>query len=59
MRVAIFASRGIRLPDLGPLLPENTSEILAGGPEGIARTVRERFLTQEIPVRELLPDREA
>ena len=56
MRIAVVGSRSFRVDDLGPYLPEGTSEIISGGARGVDSSAREYALAQGIRLREFLPE---
>ena len=58
MKVAVIGSRGLPLPEIAHLLPENTDEILSGGARGIDAGVKKWASENGVPLREFLPDYE-
>ena len=56
MRVAIIGSRGLRVSDLSPYLPANTTQIISGGARGIDACAKAYALACGISYLELLPD---
>ena len=52
----MVGSRSCHVDDLGPYLPEGTSEIISGGARGVDSSAREYALAQGIRLREFLPE---
>jgi len=55
MKVAVIGSRGIRIDHLEDYLPENVTEIVSGGAQGVDASAREYALAHGIKLTEFLP----
>ena len=60
MKVAVIGSKGLVIRDLEELLPRGTKEIVLGGAQDIAKSVRECLAAYENDIKlvEFLPDYE-
>ena len=56
MKVAVVGSRSIKNVDLAKFLPENTTEIVSGGADGVDSCARAYALENGIPLKEFLPE---
>ncbi len=56
MKVAIVGSRGLRIEDFTPYLPEETTEIVSGGAKGIDTCAAEYARTHGLVLTEFKPD---
>lgn len=56
MRVAVIGSRGLRVDDLERYLPEDTTEIISGGAQGVDESAREYALRHGLKLTEYLPE---
>ncbi len=56
MKVVIIGSRNLKVDNLAPYLPSNTTEIVSGGARGVDHCAREYALTHGIKFTEFLPD---
>ena len=58
MRIAIVGSRGLRVTDLGKYLPDDVTEIISGGANGIDTCAKEYAQSNGIKLTEYLPEYE-
>ena len=56
MKLAIIGSRTLVVDNLDSYLPENITEIVSGGAKGIDQCARKYALSNNIPLKEFLPD---
>lgn len=56
MKVAVIGSRNLSVNNLEIYLPENISEIVSGGAQGIDRCARNYAIKNGITLKEFLPD---
>lgn len=56
MKVAVIGSRGIRIDHLEDYLPQDVTEIVSGGAQGVDASAREYALAHGIRLTEFLPD---
>lgn len=56
MKVAVIGSRSLEIDHLEDYLPENASEIITGGAQGIDHCAREYALRNQLPLTEFLPE---
>ena len=58
MKIAIIGSRNIFVDNLGQYLPENTTEIVSGGANGVDSCAEEYAESNKIKLKEFLPEYE-
>lgn len=58
MKVAIVGSRGLKIKDFSPYLPQGTNEIVSGGAVGIDTYAKEYAECHGIKLTEFLPEYE-
>ena len=56
MKVAVIGSRNLTVEDLGPYLPEETTEIVSCGAKGVDTCAREYALSKGLKLTKFLPD---
>ena len=56
MKVAVIGSRNLTIEDLGPYLPEETTEIVSGGAKGVDTCAREYASANGLKLTEFLPE---
>lgn len=55
MKIAVIGSRNLKINNLQEYLPENTTEIISGGANGIDTCAKEYALAHNIKLTEFLP----
>ena len=58
MKVAIVGSRSIRIDDLAPYIPKETTEIVSGGASGVDTCAKDYAISHKIKLTEFLPNYE-
>lgn len=56
MKVAVVGSRSLSVPDLMDYLPQETTEIISGGAQGVDRSARDCAMKNHLKLTEYLPD---
>lgn len=56
MKVAVIASRGLCINNLGKYLPQGTTEIVSGGAKGVDTSAKTYALSHDIKLTEFLPE---
>jgi predicted Rossmann fold nucleotide-binding protein DprA/Smf involved in DNA uptake len=56
MKVAVIGSRGLYVDDLERYLPEDTTEIISGGAQGVDESARVYALRHGLKLTEYLPE---
>ena len=56
MKIAVIGSRSITVSNLGDYLPQDTTELMAGGAKGVDTCVKQYARENGIPFVEYLPD---
>ncbi len=56
MRIAVVGSRKVNVYDLGKYMPDECTEIISGGAEGVDRCAAEYARKNNIDLMEILPD---
>lgn len=56
MRIAVIGSRGLTVDNLGDYLPENVTQLVSGGAQGVDRCARAYAEKTGLPLLEFLPD---
>ena len=56
MKVAVIGSRTVKVENLSPYLPQETTEIVSGGAKGIDTCAKQYAIEHSIPYTEFLPD---
>ena len=56
MKVAIIGSRNLRVNNLEKYLPEDVTELVSGGADGIDSCAKAYAVKNNIPIKEFLPD---
>lgn len=56
MRVAVIGSRTLRVENLEKYLPEDVTELVSGGADGIDSCAKAYAIKNNIPIKEFLPD---
>lgn len=58
MKVAVIGSRSLSITNLENYLPENVTEIVSGGAAGIDTSAREYAVSNNLKLKEFLPEYE-